>query len=89
MAAFLIDASLPRATGDVIRAHGHRATDVRDIGLGTASDREIADHAYQFQFTLVRLPLARVLCDQATRPKYSSNARMSAITGSSLVPARS
>jgi hypothetical protein len=26
MSDFLVDASLPRATGDVIRAHGHQAT---------------------------------------------------------------
>lgn len=45
MSDFLVDASLPRATGDLIRQHGYQATDVRDIGLGTASDQDIADHA--------------------------------------------
>jgi hypothetical protein len=39
----LIDTSLPRASGDGIRAHGHQATDVRDIGLGTASEQDVAD----------------------------------------------
>ena len=53
MSAFLIDASLPRATGNVIRAHGHQATDVRDIGLGTASDEDIADHARQHKLALI------------------------------------
>jgi predicted nuclease of predicted toxin-antitoxin system len=53
MSLFLVDASLPRATGDVIRAYGHQATDVRDIGLGTASDQDIADHARQHQLALV------------------------------------
>jgi predicted nuclease of predicted toxin-antitoxin system len=53
MAAFLIDASLPRATGDAIRAHGHQATDVRDIGLGTASDEDIADHARQHRLAIL------------------------------------
>ena len=53
MSDFLVDASLPRATGDVIRAYGHQAIDVRDIGLGTASDQDIADHARQHQLALV------------------------------------
>jgi predicted nuclease of predicted toxin-antitoxin system len=53
MSTFLVDASLPRATGDVIRAHGHQATDVRDIGLGTADDQDIADHARRHQFGLI------------------------------------
>ena len=53
MSHFLIDASLPRSTGDVIRAHGHSATDVRDIGLGTASDQDIGDHARQRQLAVV------------------------------------
>ena len=57
MSEFLIDASLPRTTKDVIVAHGHQATDVRDIGLGTASDQEIADHARRHQ-------LGVVTCDQ-------------------------
>lgn len=42
---FLIDASLPRATAPLMTAAGFCATDVRDIGLGTADDRQIADHA--------------------------------------------
>jgi predicted nuclease of predicted toxin-antitoxin system len=37
----------------VIRAHGHQATDVRDIGLGTADDQDIADHARQQQLALI------------------------------------
>jgi len=53
MSAFLVDASLPRATGNVIRAHGHQATDVRDIGLGTASDQDSADHARQHLLAIV------------------------------------
>ena len=53
MNAFLVDASLPRAAGDTIRAHGHQAMDVRDIGLGTAPDHEIADHARQNQLAIV------------------------------------
>ena len=53
MSAFLIDASLPRATGDLVRAYGHQATDVRDIGLGTASDEDIADHARLNQLAVI------------------------------------
>jgi predicted nuclease of predicted toxin-antitoxin system len=53
MSDFLVDASLPRATGDLIRQYGHQATDVRDIGLGSASDQDIADHARQHQLAVV------------------------------------
>jgi predicted nuclease of predicted toxin-antitoxin system len=42
---FLIDADLPRSVGDLIRSHGHEATDVRDIGLRSALDTTIAQHA--------------------------------------------
>ena len=42
---FLIDADLPRRTAIAIRAAGHEAFDVRDIGLRSASDAEIAAHA--------------------------------------------
>ncbi len=47
MRHFLVDASLPRATAEVIRAAGHQATDVRDIGLGDAADDLIAAHAVE------------------------------------------
>jgi predicted nuclease of predicted toxin-antitoxin system len=42
---FLIDASLPRSAADVVRRHGHGPTDVRDIGLGSAPDDQVAQHA--------------------------------------------
>jgi predicted nuclease of predicted toxin-antitoxin system len=42
---FLIDADLPRSVGDLIRSNGHEATDVRDIGLRSALDTTIAQHA--------------------------------------------
>jgi predicted nuclease of predicted toxin-antitoxin system len=45
VAHFPVDASLPGATAGLIQAHGHAATDVRDIGLGTATDDQIAAHA--------------------------------------------
>ena len=45
MANFLIDASLPRPTAALVASYGHTATDVRDIGMATASDQQIAAHA--------------------------------------------
>jgi predicted nuclease of predicted toxin-antitoxin system len=53
MSHFLVDASLPRAVGNLIRTHGHQATDVRDIGLGSAPDQDIADYARQQQFAII------------------------------------
>jgi predicted nuclease of predicted toxin-antitoxin system len=42
---FLVDASLPRSAADSIRNLEHEAFDVRDIGLGSATDEVIADRA--------------------------------------------
>jgi predicted nuclease of predicted toxin-antitoxin system len=42
---FLIDADLPRSTAALLRRYNHEATDVCDIGLGGAKDREIAAYA--------------------------------------------
>jgi hypothetical protein len=53
MANFLIDASLPRPTAALVVVYGHIATDVRDIGMGTASDQIIASHAQASQFILL------------------------------------
>ena len=53
MARFLIDASLPRATADLIRAEGHDATDVRDVGLGTAADQTIAAYAREHRLSII------------------------------------
>jgi len=47
MPHFLVDASLPRATADVIRSAGHQATDVRNIGLGSSQDDVIAEYAFE------------------------------------------
>ncbi len=52
MANFLIDASLPRPTGPLVVSYGHTATDVRDIGMGAASDQQIAAHAQANQMIL-------------------------------------
>src|SRR6516165_9126750 len=53
MTHFLIDASLPRATAGVIRANGHQATDVRDIGLGAAADIDIALYARHHRLAMI------------------------------------
>jgi predicted nuclease of predicted toxin-antitoxin system len=42
---FLVDADLPHSTKDLMQRYGHEATDVRDIGLGTAEDCDIAAYA--------------------------------------------
>jgi predicted nuclease of predicted toxin-antitoxin system len=50
---FLIDASMPRSTAPLIRSRGHNAVDVRDIGLGSAPDADIAAHALANQLALL------------------------------------
>ena len=50
---FLIDADLPRATGESLRRAGHDAFDVRDIGLGDAKDSAIAAYARAHQLCLL------------------------------------
>jgi|SRR5688572_30148470 len=50
---FLMDASLPRSAAPMLRQLGHEATDVRDIGMGSATDELIAAHACSNQLTLV------------------------------------
>jgi predicted nuclease of predicted toxin-antitoxin system len=50
---FLIDADLPRSAGNVFRRHGHEATDVRDVALGSAKDSEIARYAQSNDLCLV------------------------------------
>jgi len=42
---FLIDEDLPRSIADSILVAGHEVSDVRDVGLRGASDREIAAYA--------------------------------------------
>jgi predicted nuclease of predicted toxin-antitoxin system len=42
---FLVDADLPRSAADVVRHHGHEAVDVRDIGLRSTKDPEVARYA--------------------------------------------
>ncbi|MBO8183472.1 MAG: DUF5615 family PIN-like protein [Archaeoglobus sp.] len=42
---FLLDADMPRSSGEVIRMLGFEVEDVRDIGLGSAKDKEIIQYA--------------------------------------------
>jgi predicted nuclease of predicted toxin-antitoxin system len=42
---FLIDASLPRQTSQILTAAGYQSVDVRDIGMSTAADADIAAYA--------------------------------------------
>src|SRR5437016_5368628 len=44
---FLIDADLPRDTATLLASYGHVAIDVRDIGMRSAEDPEIASYARQ------------------------------------------
>jgi len=39
---FLIDANMPRRSGDLIRSCGHDAIDVRDVGMADSPDEPIA-----------------------------------------------
>jgi predicted nuclease of predicted toxin-antitoxin system len=50
---FLVDASLPRSAATALRALGHDAADVRDLGIGGAQDDVIATHALQSERALV------------------------------------
>ncbi|MFO7870033.1 MAG: DUF5615 family PIN-like protein [Kiritimatiellia bacterium] len=50
---FLIDEDLPRSIADSIRQAGHEASDVRDIGLQGASDKQIAAYAREYGLCLM------------------------------------
>lgn len=50
---FLVDANLPNRVIDVIRAGGHEATGVREVGLGAAPDAEIAAYAQTNQWCIL------------------------------------
>jgi hypothetical protein len=50
---FLIDANMPRSSGEALRRWGHEALDVRDIGLGGAADADIARHARENGLAIV------------------------------------
>jgi predicted nuclease of predicted toxin-antitoxin system len=50
---FLIDANLPRAIIAVVQSLGHQAEFARDIGLASATDEQIAEHALQYRAALL------------------------------------
>ena len=50
---FLIDADLPRRTAGLIKSYGHESVDVRDMGLGGASDEQVAAYARAHQMCLL------------------------------------
>ena len=50
---FLRDANMPRSALAALRAFGHTADHVRDIGLGDATDDQIAASAADAAATLV------------------------------------
>ena len=50
---FLIDACMPRPTSDLLSSYGHVSQDVRDIGMGASSDRDIARYAKDHQLIIL------------------------------------
>lgn len=50
---FLIDEDIPRSTGDLLRRYGHKAVDVRDVGLRGAKDFQIASYAQSKSLCLI------------------------------------
>jgi predicted nuclease of predicted toxin-antitoxin system len=50
---FLVDANMPRSAAVRLQQMGHDAVDVRDIGLGGATDDVIAAHARHDKRALV------------------------------------
>lgn len=50
---FLVDAALPRSVVDVLKEGGHQAVHVDDLGIATAADGVIADHARRHELTII------------------------------------
>ena len=50
---FLIDADMPKSCKGVIEKLGYKATDVRDIGLGSASDKKIVEYAHSHEYVIL------------------------------------
>jgi predicted nuclease of predicted toxin-antitoxin system len=54
---FLLDADMSRSSAAVLRGLGHDVTDVRDVGLGSASDDEIFRYAQTEQRIIITADL--------------------------------
>ena len=50
---FLVEASMPRTTAPLVQSRGHQATDVRDVGLSSAPDQDIAAYAQARQMAIL------------------------------------
>jgi predicted nuclease of predicted toxin-antitoxin system len=50
---FLIDADLSRRTAGLLKSYGHESVDVRDVGLGGASDEQVAAYACAHEMCLL------------------------------------
>lgn len=53
MIRYLLDADLPRSATLALRSHGCQAADIRDLGLGNASDDTIHRYADAHGYVLV------------------------------------
>ena len=68
---FLIDANLPRALAELASKLGHDVQFARDVGLGTAPDREIAAHAQKTGAAIVTRDLDFADVRQYPPERYS------------------
>ena len=50
---FLLDANMPRSSLDIIATHGYQVEHVKDIGMGDATDRDIAAHVRRVAAVLI------------------------------------
>jgi predicted nuclease of predicted toxin-antitoxin system len=68
---FLIDANLPRSLAELVSKLGHDVQFARDVGLGTAPDREIAAHAQKAGAVIVTRDLDFADVRQYPPERYS------------------
>lgn len=57
MAAFLIDADMPRSTAHVLHEAGYTVEDVRDVGLLGHSDADVFTYAQDHALTVITADL--------------------------------
>ena len=50
---FLLDADMPRSSTELVKNCGYDIEDVRDIGMGMATDREIIQYALRFERCII------------------------------------